>query len=425
MSATLVLGTQWGDEGKAKFIDYFSNKIDIIARFQGGANAGHTVKVGDNTYIFHLIPSGILYPNSTCVLGNGVVIDPQALLAEIKMLEEKKIPNIRKRLIISSRSHVVLPIHKELDRASEEVSGANKIGTTLRGIGFCYGDKIMRNGIRIVDLLNPNNLEERVKMVLESQNQILEKIYGIKAISSLPVLDMLKEFSECIAPMIKDTSIYLNQELKNGKNLLLEGAQGTGLDIDFGTYPYVTSSNTTTGGAISGSGVSFQHIKEVVGICKAYVTRVGEGPFPTELFGEEGEKLRKVGNEFGATTGRPRRCGYFDVELLRHSARINGLTSIALTKIDVLSNYSELKIGVFYKKNGKKLEGFLSASDNDKIEVEYETLPGWKKDIRSARKMEDLPKECRQYIDRLAELIEVPIKFVSVGPDREDTISIS
>lgn len=424
MSAKLVVGTQWGDEGKAKLIDYLSKSIDIIVRYQGGANAGHTVEVDKEKYIFHLIPSGIIYPDTVCVLGNGMVIDPKAFLEELEYLGERDIANVKERIIISDLAHVVLPIHSSLDSASEKMAGNKKIGTTLRGIGMCYGDKISRIGLRIADLLDAKRAEQRLEYLLENKNPVLSKIYGLAELKLNEILDELLSFGERIRPLVKNTSLYLNEALASGKRVLLEGAQGTGLDIDFGTYPYVTSSSTTTGGAIAGSGISFQHLGDVIGICKAYVSRVGEGPFPTELFGGEGEDLRKYGNEFGATTGRPRRCGWFDVELLRHAARVNGLTALALTKIDILSKYDSIKIGVGYRdKQGKKLEAFPAIID-ESIGVEYETLPGWKQDIRTARKLSDLPKACRSYIERITELVGVPLKFISVGPERNDTIVI-
>ena len=404
-------------KAKAKFIDYLSQSqsIDIIVRYQGGTNAGHTVEVDNEKYVFHLIPSGILYPNAICVLGNGVVIDPKAFLEELDYLKERNIPDAKDRIVISEAAHIVLPFHQMIDSASEKQAGRKRIGTTLRGIGVCYGDKITRMGLRIADILEEKRLTERLDYILANKNPILKKTYGLEPISLDSLFEELMTFSQKIRPLVKNTSLYLNKEVENNKTILLEGAQGTGLDIDFGTYPYVTSSNTTTGGAITGSGISFQHITEVIGICKAYITRVGEGPFPTELQGEEGESLRKLGNEFGATTGRPRRCGWFDVELLRHAARVNGLTGLALTKIDILSSYEEVKIGIRYHRGGKALEAF-PASNYEDVEVEYETMPGWQEDIRHVRKLQDLPRACQAYIDRLVELAGVPLRFVSVGP---------
>lgn len=421
MSATLVVGTQWGDEGKAKFIDYLSGQIDIIVRYQGGANAGHTVSVAGETYIFHLIPSGILYPNSVCVIGNGVVLDPGAFFEEIESIEGRGI-SLRERLVVSDACHIVLPLHRAIDGARETQAGGRKIGTTKRGIGVCYGDKVTRIGLRMGDLLDREHLRERLQHLLEVKNRELTEIHGLPAVEFQALFDELAGYGERLRPLVRNTSLYLNDELRAGKTVLLEGAQGTGLDIDFGTYPYVTSSNTTTGGAIAGSGIRFQHLKDSIGIVKAYVTRVGEGPFPTELEGEEGERLRQLGHEFGATTGRPRRCGWFDVELVRHAARVNGLTGLALTKIDILSNYSEIKVATAYRRKGELLAAFPTDGRFEDVVPEYETLPGWKTDISAARKLADLPRECRAYIDRLVELCEVPMKFISVGPGRDDTI---
>ncbi|MCB1173325.1 MAG: adenylosuccinate synthase [Leptospiraceae bacterium] len=422
MSAKLVVGTQWGDEGKAKFIDYLSSEIDIIARYQGGANAGHTVKVDGETWVFHLMPSGILYPNTVCVIGNGVVLDPAALKTELDYLKNRGIDH-KNRLILSDACHLVLPLHKDIDAARESAAAGKKIGTTKRGIGVAYGDKVTRIGLRLGDLLDSEILKERLEHLIEVKNRVLKEIYGLPAIDFNTSYDELARLGAEFAPMIKNTSVYLNDNLAAGSTVLLEGAQGTGLDIDFGTYPYVTSSNPTTGGAISGSGIRFQYLKEVIGICKAYVTRVGEGPFPTELLDESGEKLRQAGNEFGATTGRPRRCGWFDAEVLRHAARVNGLTSLALTKIDILSEFAEIKIATGYTRNSTPLE-HMPSSGLEKVDVTWETMPGWQTDISKARKMSDLPDNCRRYIDRLVELAGVPVQFISVGPGREDTIVV-
>ncbi|MBL8021868.1 MAG: adenylosuccinate synthase [Leptospirales bacterium] len=424
MSAALVVGTQWGDEGKAKVIDYLSAQIDCIVRYQGGANAGHTVVVDGETYIFHLIPSGILYPNATCVIGNGVVLDPGAFSDEMEALKKRNI-DVMGRMVISDACHIVLPLHRIIDAHRENSAGSKKIGTTKRGIGICYGDKTMRIGLRVGDLSHANKLRDRLGHILEIKNHELVNLYKLPEVSFNELYDSLLKFGETIRPMVKNTSFYLNEKLASGKTVLLEGAQGTGLDIDFGTYPYVTSSNTTTGGAIAGSGIDFRYLKTVTGISKAYVSRVGEGPFPTELFGADGDKLRELGHEYGATTGRPRRCGWFDVELVRHAARVNGLTEIALTKIDVLSPYDTLKIGVGYKRDGVKLPAFPSDGDLDGITVEYEEMPGWKSEIGHVLKYADLPKACCNYIKRLEELCGVPIKIVSVGPGREHTIALA
>ncbi|HQI20276.1 MAG TPA: adenylosuccinate synthase, partial [Leptospiraceae bacterium] len=377
MSAALVVGTQWGDEGKAKVIDYLSSKIDFIVRYQGGANAGHTVVVDGETYIFHLIPSGILYPNAVCVIGNGVVLDPEAFRDEVRALARRNI-EAKERVIISDACHLVLPLHRIIDAHRENAAGEKKIGTTKRGIGICYGDKTMRIGLRAGDVLHADRLRDRLGHILEIKNYELKNLYRLPEVEFNALYEDLLAFGNEIRGMVKNTSLLLNENLAKGKTVLLEGAQGTGLDIDFGTYPYVTSSNTTTGGAIAGSGIDFRFLKTVTGISKAYVSRVGEGPFPTELFGAEVEKLRELGHEYGATTGRPRRCGWFDVELVRHAARVNGLTEIALTKIDVLSAYDTIKIGVGYKRGGEKLPAFPTDGYLEGVEVVYEEMPGWK-----------------------------------------------
>ena len=423
MTAKLVVGTQWGDEGKAKIIDYLSSEIDYIVRYQGGANAGHTVSVNGETYIFHLIPSGILYPDTTCVIANGVVLDPVSFMEEVQYIKERGI-DVFERTLLSDACHIVLPLHRAIDAAREKNAGDKQIGTTKRGIGVCYGDKVMRVGLRLGDLLNESRLKDRLSHLLSIKNRVLANMYDEPVVEFQPLFESLLEFGNAVRPIVRNTSLELNNALKAGKSVLLEGAQGTALDIDFGTYPYVTSSNPTTGGAIAGSGIAFQHLNEVIGIAKAYVTRVGEGPFPTELHGAEAEELRKIGREFGATTGRPRRCGWFDVEVMRHAARVNGLTGIALTKIDILANYDEIKIGRSYKRDGERLPAFPTDGNLDNIEVEYETMPGWNEDISKARKLSDLPKNCRQYIDRLEELCEVPMRFISVGPGRHDTIVV-
>ncbi len=420
MTAHLVVGTQWGDEGKAKVIDFLSNRMDIIVRYQGGANAGHTVKVKDNTYIFHLIPSGILYPDTVCVIGNGVVLDPESFAGEMDYLSSRGIDT--SRVLLSDSAHIVLPLHKLIDEKRENLAGGSKIGTTKRGIGMTYADKMMRAGLRAGDLTDYSVLEARLSHILEMKNKELRDLYHIDTVELNPLVDSLAAFGEKYRNIIINTSYYLNNELKKGKNVLLEGAQGTGLDIDFGTYPYVTSSNTTTGGAITGSGISFQYLKEVTGIVKAYVSRVGEGPFPTELHGATGDKLRELGHEYGATTGRPRRCGWFDAELVRHAARVNGLTGLALTKIDILSHYDEIPVAVGYKSGGRQLDCF-PARGLESAEPVYEYLPGWKTDISGITRKEDLPSEARRYIARIEELTEVPVTIVSVGPGREATIA--
>lgn len=421
MPADLVVGAQWGDEGKAKVIDYLSKDIDIIVRYQGGANAGHTVVVDGKKYVFHLIPSGVIYPNTTCIIGNGVVLDPEFFLKECISLQNEGF-DVFNKTFISDGCHLILPFHQAIDSTLESNSlPGEKIGTTKRGIGICYADKMMRTGLRAGDLLDDSILKNKLKMIVQRKNQTLTKLYGLPPASFEDIYEKLRAFRDRARKMIINTPYYLNQELKKGKRVLLEGAQGTGLDVDFGTYPFVTSSNSTTGGAITGSGISFHHLKQVYGISKAYTTRVGEGPFPTELFDEEAERMRTLGHEFGATTGRPRRCGWFDVEMIKHSVRVNGMTSLVLTKIDILSNYDKIPVGIGYEINGKRLE-YLPTSGLENVKVIYEELPGWKSNITGINRFEDLPALCKDYILYLQKMIEVPIHIISTGPDRIHTI---
>lgn len=421
MPAELVVGAQWGDEGKAKVIDYLSKDTDIIVRYQGGANAGHTVVVDGKKYIFHLVPSGVIYPNTICVIGNGVVLDPFFFLQECADLSSQGF-DVFGKIFISDACHILLPFHQKIDSLIETSSAPNeKIGTTKRGIGICYADKIMRTGLRAGDLLDKETLQQKLKGIVERKNEILVKLYNTDTIDYKELYEKLCHFVDKVGHLIINTSYYLNQELKKGKHILLEGAQGTCLDIDFGTYPYVTSSNSTTGGALSGTGISYYYLKRVYGISKAYTTRVGEGPFPTELFGEEGEKIRSLGQEYGATTGRPRRCGWFDVEVIRHASRVNGLTDLVLTKIDVLSNLDVIPVGVGYELNGRKLEYFPSQNLH-KVKVIYEELAGWKENICGINKFEDLPANCQKFIKFLESKVEVPISVISTGPDRIHTI---
>ena len=422
MPAKLIVGTQWGDEGKAKVIDVLSENTEIVVRYQGGANAGHTVIVGEEEYVFHLIPSGILYPNIICVLGGGMVIDPEALSKELEELEKRGI-DASSRIRIADNAHLLLPYHKLLDEKREAQLGEHKIGTTKRGIGICYGDKVNRSGIRIGDIMCDEFYENRLKHLIEQKNEIIEKIYGEKPVVYQEVVDYLKNLREKFRSKLINAPYYLNMELASKKKILLEGAQGTMLDLDFGTYPYVTSSNPTTGGALSGSGISFQYIDEVIGITKVYATRVGEGPFPTEVFGEEGEKLRELGGEYGSTTGRPRRCGWFDVEVVKHAARINGLTSLALTKLDVLDTYKTIKVAIGYELDGKRLSYFPSHSCTG-IKVIYEEFAGWQEPTSECKKLKDLPKNARKYIQAIEKFCGVPVKWLSVGRDRKNTIHL-
>jgi adenylosuccinate synthase len=422
MSVSILVGSQWGDEGKGKIVDILSEKYDIVVRFQGGANAGHTIQIGDKQTILHLIPSGILRDNVACVIGNGVVIDPNALLDEIKLLEESGI-SIKGRLFISHNAHLIMPYHKLLDSISEK--GNQKIGTTGRGIGPCYIDKYARKGIRIVDLLNRTELEKKIRSNIEEKNNILSKLYDHEKLNVQEIVDEYLKFDEVIDQYITDVPHYLHSEMANGKSILLEGAQGTLLDIDHGTYPFVTSSSPTSGGACTGSGIPPTKIDSVIGIVKAYTTRVGNGPFPTELLDEDGENLRKWGAEFGATTGRPRRCGWFDAYMLKFSTMINGIDEAAVTKLDVLSELDEIKVCVGYELNGKNLQSFpTDAKKLELVKPVYKTLKGWGKDISEITNYDDLPQETKAYLNFISEFCGFRIRFVSVGPKRKQTMEI-
>ena len=419
MSVTVLVGSQWGDEGKGKIVDILSEKYDIVTRYQGGANAGHTVEIGNNKYILHLIPSGILREGVVCVIGNGVVIDPTALLDEITLLEKNNI-KVDGRLFISHNAHLIMPYHKLLDSIQE--SGENKIGTTGRGIGPCYIDKYARKGIKIVDLLNKKALEEKIRKNLEEKNNLLKKVYEKEELNVEEIIHQYLEFDKKIDKYIKDVPAYLNNAIAKGKSILLEGAQGALLDVDHGTYPFVTSSSPTSGGACTGTGIPPNKINNVIGIVKAYTTRVGYGPFPTELLDDDGEKLRKIGVEFGATTGRPRRCGWFDAFLVHYSVMINGIDEVAITKLDVLSDFPEIKVCTGYKLNGKLLKSF--PTDFERLQIitpVYETLKGWKKDISNCRSFADLPIQTKDYLTFISKQAGMKIKIVSVGPKRDQT----
>lgn len=422
MGATVLVGSQWGDEGKGKIVDLISEGFEIVVRYQGGANAGHTVEIGDKKYVLHLIPSGILRENVICVIGNGVVIDPTALLDEIELLKQNNI-SVEGRLFISHNAHLIMPYHKLLDSINE--SGDNKIGTTGRGIGPCYIDKYGRKGIRIVDLLNRTELEKKIRANLKEKNEILQKIHSHAGLDVDAIVKEYLEFDQTIDKYIKDAPALLNEALDEGKSVLLEGAQGTFLDVDHGTYPYVTSSSPTSGGACTGSGIPPTRINSVIGIVKAYTTRVGNGPFPTELLDDEGEKLRKIGAEFGATTGRPRRCGWFDAFLLAYSKMINGITSVALTKLDVLSGFEKIKVCVGYELDGKRLKSFPTNVDQlSLVKPIYETLDGWNSDITNCERYEDLPKKTIEYLDFISQKSGIKIDIVSVGPKRKQTFYV-
>ncbi len=425
MSVRIVLGAQWGDEGKAKVVDYLTRDADIVVRYQGGANAGHTIKAGDLEFIFHLIPAGIVRPDKTCVIGNGVVLDPAALFQEIDDLKARGIA-IEDRLFISPNTHLVFPYHICLEQASEEKIGEGRIGTTLRGIGPAYADKINRStGIRIGDLLDPDVLPAKIRANVREKNEILTKLYGGDPLDEIPILEAYIAYGERIAPFVTNTSVYLNDAIEAGKRVLFEGSQGTLLDIDHGTYPYVTSSNTTAGGACTGAGVGPTVIDEVVGVAKAYTTRVGNGPFPTELTGETGDRIREIGQEYGATTGRLRRCGWFDAVIVRMAARINGLSSLAVTRLDILDGLEEINICTHYTCKGSRVDHFpVDLKVLEGCEPTYETLPGWQTPTSAIRAWDDLPDNAKYYLDRIVELTRTPISLVSVGPDRDETIVV-
>jgi adenylosuccinate synthase len=423
MAVTVLVGSQWGDEGKGKIVDLLSDRYHIVARYQGGANAGHTVEIGDKKYILHLIPSGILRDDVICVIGNGVVIDPVALLEEIDLLEKNGI-KVSGRLLISHNAHLIMPYHKLLDSIHE--SGNNKIGTTGRGIGPCYIDKYARKGIRIVDLLNRKILEEKIRENLKEKNNLLKKVYEHEELDVEEIVKQYTEFDKVIDQYIKDVPSYLNNAIYEGKNILLEGAQGALLDVDHGTYPFVTSSNPTSGGACIGTGIPPNKIDQVIGIVKAYTTRVGNGPFPTELIGSEGEKLRRIGAEFGATTGRPRRCGWFDAPMIKYSAMVNGLDSVAITKLDVLSGFNKIKVCTSYELDGKKLKSFPTDLDKlSRLTPVYEELEGWSEDLSGCQSYSELPERTREYLTFISKEGGVAISIVSVGPKRQETFFIS
>ncbi|MBA7525660.1 Adenylosuccinate synthetase [subsurface metagenome] len=424
MSTLVVVGSQWGDEGKGKITDLLSEEADIIVRYQGGCNAGHTVVKGDEQYIFHLIPSGILHQGVKCLIGNGVVIDPESLLQEIENLKKKNI-EIDDNLFIDFKAHVVLPYHKTLDEIKEMKRGKDKIGTTKRGIGPAYVDKIARTGIRMIDLINEKSLSKKLETNLNENNNIFEKLYGLK-ISNQEKKDILKkygEYGQLLKKYVTDVSLYLNQTINEDNKILFEGAQGTLLDIDHGTFPYVTSSNPIAGGACTGTGVGPTKIDRVMGITKAYTTRVGRGPFPTEMQGELEEFTRQKGGEFGATTGRPRRCGWFDAVLVNYAVRINGMDSMVLTKIDVLGDFDKIKICTSYKHDGETIKEFpVSLEILENCIPVYEEMEGWKGDISQITKYDDLPQQLKAYIRRIEELVRTKVVIVSVGPKRSQTI---
>jgi adenylosuccinate synthase len=422
MSVKVIIGAQWGDEGKGKLVDVLSENVDIVARYQGGANAGHTVYIDEKKYILHLIPGGILRENTTCIIGNGVVFDPIAFFEELDFLKDNSI-STQGRLFISDRAHVIFPYHKLIDQLKEESLNKKKIGTTGRGIGPAYVDKFNRSGIRIIDLFDRGLLKEKIENNLEIINRDLKEIYKKSTVKSGEILKQINGYIEKLTPFVKNTSKYLYDSWKSGLSIILEGAQGCLLDVDFGSYPYVTSSNPTSGGAITGTGLPPQSLQDIIGVIKAYTTRVGGGAFPSEETGETGERLRKSGSEFGATTGRPRRCGWFDVVAAKHAIRLNGFTELALTKLDVLDEFEKIQVCTIYKLNGEVIDDFPASTKRlSSCHPVYKTIDAWQSPTDHCRKFEDLPDKARLYIEYLEDTIQVPIKYISVGADRRQII---
>ncbi len=421
MSSVVVVGTQWGDEGKGKITDFLSEKAEVIARYQGGDNAGHTIQFGGVTYKLHLIPSGIFSPEKISVIGNGVVLNPKSLVTELAYLHERNVTTDNLR--ISDRAHVILPYHIQLDRLQEEAKGDKKIGTTIKGIGPCYMDKAARVGIRVADLLDKEVFAERLKLNLAEKNRLFTKVYDADPIAFEDIFEEYYEYGQQFKQYVCDTSVILNDAIDQGKRVLFEGAQGVMLDIDQGTYPFVTSSNPVAGGVTIGTGVGPTKIKTVVGVCKAYTSRVGDGPFPTELLDETGNRIREIGREYGTTTGRPRRVGWFDSVVMRHSKRVSGITNLSLNSIDVLTGLETVKICVAYRKpNGEEIANYpASLVELGQCTPIYEELPGWMEDITGCRTLEELPENARNYVRRISELVGVRISTFSVGPDREQT----
>jgi adenylosuccinate synthase len=424
MANVVVVGTQWGDEGKGKIVDLLTRYADFIVRFQGGNNAGHTLVVEGKQFIFHLIPSGILYEDKKCMIGNGVVIDPGVLLHEMQELKESGMPVTPDRLTISENAHMIMPYHKRLDHGQEAaLKGDKKIGTTGRGIGPCYGDKITRKGIKIGDLLDEDLFKDKLTENIEEKNFLLTKRLNGEPVSFDEIFKEFQLYAQKLAPFLGNVSTELDRARKNGKHILFEGAQGTQLDIDHGTYPFVTSSNTVSGNACIGSGFGPAHIDSVIGILKAYTTRVGSGPFPTELFDATGDQLQEKGGEFGATTGRRRRCGWLDAVVANDAVRLNGITGLAVTKLDVLSGQPQLKIATSYDVNGSNFSAMPSNIRlTEKAKPIYEEIDGWQEEIGHVRNMEDLPVQARDYIKRIEDITETPTVIVSVGPARDETL---
>lgn len=425
MSAFIVLGAQWGDEGKGKMTDYLAESAEVVVRYQGGNNAGHTVEVGDKQYKLHLIPSGVLHDDKLNVIGNGVVIDPKALIGEFNYLEAEGVKVNPSKLVISDRAHVIMPYHRVLDKLKEAARGKNDIGTTGKGIGPCYTDKFERCGIRMCDLMHKEVFEEKLRENLEAKNLYITKVLGGEALNFEEIYAEYLEYAERLRPFVGDTSVAVYKEIKADKNVLFEGAQGMLLDIDYGTYPYVTSSNTTAGGVSNGVGIGPSMITNVVGVAKAYTTRVGKGPFPTELEDETGEWIREKGFEYGTTTGRSRRCGWLDTVILNTTVRVSGLTSLVVTKIDTLAGLEKVKICTGYKFEGTVIDYFpASLEDLAKCEPIYEEFDGWDESVAVATTYEELPLNARKYIERIEELTDTRVSIVSVGPKRNQTIRV-
>ncbi|MGB9903083.1 MAG: adenylosuccinate synthase [Desulfotomaculales bacterium] len=421
MSAVVLIGAQWGDEGKGKITDFLAEKADVVVRYQGGNNAGHTVVTGGKEFRLHLIPSGILYPDKLCLIGNGVVIDPAVLVAELENLARQGISTSGLR--ISPRAHIIFPHHQRLDFCEEQRKGARKIGTTCRGIGPAYMDKAARTGIRVADMIDPEEFPALLKYTLQEKNRLLAQVYETSGFEYEEILAAYTGYARVIQPYVADVSFLVNEAIEKGQNVLFEGAQGTLLDLDHGTYPYVTSSHPIAGAACLGAGFGPTKINRVIGVAKAYITRVGEGPFPTELKDSLGERIRARGHEFGTTTGRPRRCGWFDGVVARYATRINGLDFLAITKLDVFSGLEKIKVCTAYRYRGQAITEFpATLKVLAECEPVYEELPGWKEDVNAVRKYEDLPENAKKYLTFLEELARAPIALIGVGPSREQTI---
>lgn len=423
MSTVVVVGTQWGDEGKGKITDFLAEKAEVVARYQGGNNAGHTIVFNGTRYKLHMIPSGILYQDKVCVLGNGMVVHPQALVEELNYLRQQQIDPSNLR--ISDRAHVIMPYHIRLDKAEEQAKGHRKIGTTGKGIGPAYMDKAARTGIRVSDLLDAKQFATKLKQNLEEKNRMLEQFYQLEGFAFEEIYEPYLEAAEKLRPYVTDTSVVLNHAIDQGKRVLFEGAQGVMLDIDQGTYPFVTSSNPVAGGVCIGSGVGPTKIHQVIGVAKAYTSRVGDGPFPTELHDEIGDQIREVGREYGTTTGRPRRVGWFDSVVVRHARRVSGITGLSLNSIDVLTGLKTVKICTAYEVDGKTIEDYPADLEQlSKCKPVFEELPGWNEDITGVRNFQDLPLAAQHYIERITQLTGIPLAIFSVGPGRDQTIRV-